>query len=371
VRLLLISLLFSNLTQAVAATLYTHRYSDGVQAIQWVETGGQLTGTLQTVQLTTTGRHLSSTAVPFTGVQNGAQLALKFSNSFLGISDNQTVLGTFNAQRVVLNFPQSSGGLDQVAYQPSTVTQYNALVAGVQAEADHLIAQDEQRKAQQAAAAQTRQAQEAAQAAAEARVRQQTQVIRTALDKVQDDLANAKLLMQDVALQTAELRDAGQLFLKDLQEMQRDHDSLNIDAQKAAVSKDCYDMHTVQGYDLNELTGYDLKQLTGYDTNNLTLAVKPTQKMLDDLNVQATNLAAVPQKLHVLSGANPNSTLSVPSTLPVELQRVVTTLAQTKVQLTTALTTAQHQREQAFAQAESLIADARRTAAGLICAPSP
>jgi hypothetical protein len=368
VRPLLITLLLFSTAQATATTLYTHRFSDGVQAIQWVAAAGQLTGTLQTVKLTATGTHLS-TATPLTGVQHGSQLALTFSSSFLGISAKQTILGTASSTGVVLNIPQASGGLAQVTYQSSTVAQYNALVAGVQAEAAHLVTQDEQRRAQQTAADKARRAQDAAQEDAEYRVRQQTQTVKAALDKVQTDLTDAQSLGQDAARQITDLRGAGQLFFKDLQELQGDYDTLKSDAQKAAQSRECYDVHAVQGYDLNQLTGYDLNQLTGYDTHNLATEVTHTEKLLTDLKARATTLTRAVPDLRDLSSANPLSTTAIPRTLPSQLQSAASTLQQTTNQLNNALAAARQLQTQTLNQAQQMIAEARQIAAKLTCTP--
>jgi len=95
-----------------------------VMFIQWDDTNGQLSGSVQAVQSSgqPPDETTSSATVPVTGTISGSTLSLSFNQSPLQF-------GTLSNNSFTINFPESDGTLTGVVFTSSSAASYNHAVA--------------------------------------------------------------------------------------------------------------------------------------------------------------------------------------------------------------------------------------------------
>ncbi|GGB70626.1 hypothetical protein [Deinococcus soli (ex Cha et al. 2016)] len=350
-----LSLLLLLGSSALAApVVFVKTYVDGAELLQWTEgPGGQLSGTYQLVAITEQGTRLSTQNAAFTGIRQGGAVSVKFTQTVLGTSSTILWTGTLAAQTLTLNRPQSAG-IAFVTFTKGSLAAYNSAVARFQVQV-----QRQHKAAQQAV--QER-------AAQQAKVEAQTRAVRETNADAAAALSTAAQLRHDVQDDLRALSDVSALFRNDLASLETDQRILLKDAETARGSKDCYDVHTIQGYDLAQLTGYGLSQLTGYDTSELGRAHAAADRDLAAAAALQLTLKSVAQNAAQLQGITPLSTVR----WAVDLEALHAAASQVggwAAQLQEAQAQATAERAGALARAQSLITEAQQVAASLSCAP--
>ncbi len=197
--------------------------------LQFTKVGHQLDGTIQSAQLTSGGRSVSSNTDSFTGTVAGQNVTLSGGFSF----DPNSISGTIVGSSIDLDLPGQNGQLYPAQFQPSTVAKYDAYVATLQEDA---ATQTQINNAQAAAAAAQQQLNNQVDAAVQA-VNNDESNISSGVSSLQGD---ASYLAEDVSAIQSDLNTANQ----DLQQTRGD--------ATANPSNTCLDAGNVQNDFRNE-----------------------------------------------------------------------------------------------------------------------
>lgn len=348
-------LLLTSGSALAAPQVFFKQYADGVELFQWNEgAGGQLTGTYQLVYANAAFTQLTTYNEAFTGTRKGGALSLKFTRSFLGISDTTVWTGTLNGATLTLNRPRASGaaGFDSTAFSKSTLTAYNQAVTQLtaQAQAKRLAAQQEAQR----------------QAAQQATIDAQTRAVRDTNREAERALSDTTGLLRELQAVQTELGSAATQFRDDLAAMHKDYQTLLDEAEQARLSRDCFDVRQVQGYDLRQLTGYDLSQLTGYDSTQLQRVTAEANRQLQRVDALLITLSSVAQNASQLQGVTPLSKE------PWRVNHAALSDARAKLtaqaaQMRAAVAQAAGVRDDTLAQARTMIGQAQAVADRLTC----
>lgn len=346
-RFLPLSLLLSSVALAAPVT-FVKTYSDGAEVVQWVEQGGQLSGTWQIVYLSGQPASLKSSNQTFTGTRSGNTVNLKLTTTLLGSIDTKIWSGTLAGQTLTLNRPAQTG-ISQTVFTKSSVEAYNKAVAQLST-----VGQQQQQAARE-------QAQAAA--AQQARIQEQNRMVNQVNSAASEALSQAGNLLADLQGDVTEIEDVIRLYQQNLDELRQDHQTL---MQDAASAKDCYDVGQVQGYDLGQLTGYDMGQLTGYTAGEFSRTKGDVERHIQQAAQLQSTLKTGVKNLGRLPGLTPLATLKA-SVNPLQLEQAGEALAKAVTGATTALDHLNQVRQSTLSTANTLVEEARKTAGGLTC----
>lgn len=121
-----------------------------VMLVQLTRNGNTLSGVVDDASLPTGQQDptkVNRQHVGFTGTVDGTSITLKLE---LGLGTSAPMYGTLTPDKMTLNYPSDSGGIQAIDLAPSTVEAYNRASAGLQTKVDQVIAQQQQAQAQAA-----------------------------------------------------------------------------------------------------------------------------------------------------------------------------------------------------------------------------
>ena len=120
----------SALTSSTPETGDTHSgwYAAGpnlVLFVSWVESNGQLAGTLEVASLDTTGTKVVPKSIPLTGIRAGTQISVN-------LDDGRRWQGVDDGDRLTLRVPQADGTIRDLVLKRGGIDNYNRLVDDLQ-----------------------------------------------------------------------------------------------------------------------------------------------------------------------------------------------------------------------------------------------
>lgn len=327
---------------------FVHVFSDGVWFLRWTESGGALSGQLQSVSVTP-NLTLSSSNTSLSGVRSGVDVTLRLG----GLLGNISYTGTLRGSTLVLNLPLQNGSMESIVFQPGTVDDYNSAVAKLRAQVGS-AAVARQKAADQAAAAQ--------QLAADLAARQRAVVRANAQER--DSMVTVQTTSAQLKSDT-NFGPALDKFSTDWAQMQRDYATLQADAAERPLT--CTQLQGPVAYDLQGRHAYDLQGRLGYDSAGV-FAYR-SQVVTDAIASVVRAIQGTQQSFAILREAVAQNTAGTPGPTfnESQVQSVVAAAAQQVTDSNTAISAAEAAKDHILDEAKILYASAQDFVGHLTC----